>query len=217
LKLTDDLYAFVWEGYENNCNSFFLGGQVGALIDPGHLRFADGLVERMAADGITPDDLRLVIVTHSHPDHMEALPRFAEPGVQVAMHPAALAYLEQIGPAMYQWMGSDLPSLEGIVAIEEGPVGALDGLVSVYHTPGHEPGSLCVYWPQKKALATGDLIFAGGVGRTDFPGSDPQQLMAEIDRMSRLAVEYLLPGHGPVLRGEASVRSNYRDLQSMFG
>jgi glyoxylase-like metal-dependent hydrolase (beta-lactamase superfamily II) len=155
MKLTDDLHAFVWEGYENNCNSFFLGGEVGALIDVGHLRFVDGLLDRMRADGITPDDVRLVIVTHSHPDHMEAIPRFTEMGLQVAMHPAALAYLEQIGQAMYQWMGSELPSAEGIAPIKEGPVEALDGRVSVYHTPGHEPGSICVHWPGKRALATG--------------------------------------------------------------
>ena len=217
MRLTDDLYAFVWEGYENNCNSFFFGGKVGALIDPGHLRFADSLLERMSADGITLDDIRLVIVTHSHPDHMEALPRLAERGLQVAMHPAALAYLEQIGAAMYQWMGSDLPSVEGVASIEEGPVGALDGLVSVYHTPGHEPGSLCVYWPEKKALATGDLVFAGSVGRTDFPGGDHARLMAEVDRVGKLEVDYLLPGHGPVVCGEAAVARNYADIRAVFG
>jgi len=200
LRLTEDLYALVWEGYENNCNSFFLGGSVGALIDPGHLRFADSLLERMAADGIALDDIRLVIVTHSHPDHMEAVPRFAEAGVPVAMHPRALEYLDQIGAAMYQWMGSELPGAEGIAPIDEGPVAALDGLVSVYHTPGHEPGSLCVHWPEKRALATGDLVFAGSIGRTDFPGSDHARLMAEVGRISRLEADFLLPGHGPVVQ-----------------
>jgi hydroxyacylglutathione hydrolase len=217
VKLTDDLYAFVWEGYENNCNSFFLGGKVGALIDPGHLRFADSLLERMSADGTTLGDIRLVIVTHSHPDHMEALPRFAEAGLPVAMHPAALEYLDEIGAAMYQWMGSELPGVQGVIPIEGGPVAALDGLVSVYHTPGHEPGSLCVYWPDKKALVTGDLVFAGSVGRTDFPGGDHARLMAEVDRVSELEVDYLLPGHGPVVCGEAAIARNYADIRAVFG
>ncbi|MBM3474956.1 MAG: MBL fold metallo-hydrolase [Armatimonadetes bacterium] len=217
MRLTDDLYAFVWEGYENNCNSFFLGGSVGALIDPGHLRFADSLLDRMSVDGISLGDIRLVIVTHSHPDHMEAVPRFTEQGVPVAMHPAALEYLDQIGAAMYQWMGSDLPGIDGVIPIEEGPVGALDGLVSVYHTPGHEPGSLCVHWPERKALATGDLVFSGSVGRTDFPGGDHARLMAEVDRMSRLEVEHLLPGHGPVLQSEAAIARNYADMRAVFG
>jgi len=217
VKVTADLHAFPWEGYENNCNSYFLGGEVGALIDPGHLRFADGLLDQMTAEGIAPEDIRLVIVTHSHPDHMEAAPRFAEPGAPIAMHPAALAYLDQVGAAMYQWMGSELPGVEGILPIEEGPVAALDGRVSVYHTPGHEPGSLCVYWPERKALATGDLIFAGSIGRTDFPGGDHARLMAEVERMAELDVEWLLPGHGPVLSGRGAIERNYRDIRAMFG
>jgi glyoxylase-like metal-dependent hydrolase (beta-lactamase superfamily II) len=217
VRLTDDLHAYEWEGYENNCNSFFLGGKVGALIDPGHLRFVDSLIERMAADGIALDDIRLAIVTHSHPDHMEAAPRFADTGVPVAMHPAALEYLDQIGAAMYQWMGSELPGVEGITAIEEGPVAALDGLVSVYCTPGHEPGSLCVYWPEKKALATGDLVFAGSIGRTDFPGGDHARLMEEVARMGELEVEHLLPGHGPVVLGKAAITRNYEEIRAAFG
>ena len=217
MRLAADLYAFPWEGYENNCNSFFLGGKVGALIDVGHLSYSDGLLDRMLVEGITPDDIRLVIITHSHPDHMEALPRFTERGLQVAMHPEALAYLEQVGGAMYQWMGSELPSVEGILPIEEGPVEALDGLVSVYHTPGHEPGSLCVYWPERKALATGDLVFAGSIGRTDFPGGDHGRLMEEVGRVAELEVEYLLPGHGPVLSDAASIARNYEDIRAVFG
>jgi glyoxylase-like metal-dependent hydrolase (beta-lactamase superfamily II) len=118
---------------------------------------------------------------------------------------------------MYQWMGSELPGVEGITPLMEGPVGALDGLVSVYHTPGHEPGSLCVYWPDQKALATGDLIFAGSVGRTDFPGGDHARLMAEIDRMAALEVEWLLPGHGPVLSGAEAVHRNCEEIRAMFG
>jgi glyoxylase-like metal-dependent hydrolase (beta-lactamase superfamily II) len=217
MRLTDGLHAFPWEGYENNCNSYFLGGSVGALIDPGHLRHVDRLLDRMSAEGIAPEDIRLVIVSHSHPDHMEGLPRLQELGIPAAMHPAALDYLDQVGAAMYQWMGSELPGVEGITPLMEGPVGALDGLVSVYHTPGHEPGSLCVYWPDQKALATGDLIFAGSVGRTDFPGGDHARLMAEIDRMAALEVEWLLPGHGPVLSGAEAVHRNCEEIRAMFG
>jgi hydroxyacylglutathione hydrolase len=217
VKLAEDLHAFPWEGYGNNCNAFYFGGEARVLIDPGHLRFADDLLERMRADGVTPEALRLVLVTHSHPDHMEAVPRFTELGVPVAMHAEALEYLDEVGAAMYQWMGSELPSTDGIIPLREGPVEALDGLVSVYHTPGHEPGSLCVHWPERQALATGDLVFAPGVGRTDFPGGDHGRLMAEIARMADLKVEYLLPGHGPVLTGEAAIRRNYEDTRALFG
>jgi glyoxylase-like metal-dependent hydrolase (beta-lactamase superfamily II) len=217
VRLAEDLYAYVWDGYENNCNSYYFGGEVRALIDPGHLRFADGLLGRLRTDGVEPEGVRLVIATHSHPDHMEGITRFLELGVPVAAHAEALAYLGAVGPAMYQWMGAELPPAEGLQVLQEGPVAALGGLVWVYHTPGHEPGSLCVYWPGKRALVTGDLVFAGGVGRTDFPGGDHARLMAGIDRMAGLEVDYLLPGHGPVLDDPRLVERNYRDVRAYRG
>jgi hydroxyacylglutathione hydrolase len=217
VKLTDDLYAFPWEGYENNCNSFFLGGGVGALIDVGHLKFADELIGRMMAEGVSPDDIRLVILTHSHPDHIEAIARFTEMGLKVGMHPAAVEYLNEAGEMIYSFLGSDVPEFEVDVELIEGPVEALDDLVEVYHTPGHEPGSICVYWPERKALATGDLVFAQGVGRTDFPGGSHAELMKQIDRIASLEVEYILPGHGPVIAGETAARQNYEVIRRMFG
>jgi hydroxyacylglutathione hydrolase len=217
VKLTDDLFAFPWEGYENNCNSYFLGGDVGALIDVGHLKFADELIGRLAAEGITPANIRLVILTHSHPDHMEAIARFSDMGLKVGMHPAAVDYLNEAGDLIYNFLGSEVPEFEVDVDLIEGPVEALDGLVQAYHTPGHEPGSICVYWPATKALATGDLLFAGGVGRTDFPGGSHSDLMAEIDRMADLEVQYLLPGHGPVLSGADQVAANYGTVRRLFG
>lgn len=216
MRLTDDLYAFTWEGYENNCNTYFFGGELGVLIDPGHLRFADSLLARLAAEGISTDQIRLVIVTHSHPDHMEAIPHFSDLGIQVAMHPAARDYVRELGTAIYSWMGSKLPAVDGVIPLEEGQVELLNGLLTVYHTPGHEPGSICVYWPEKRALATGDLVFSGSIGRTDFPGGNHARLMAEVERMGKLDTEYFLPGHGPVLIGEEAIQTNYAQILALF-
>ncbi|MGQ9730623.1 MAG: MBL fold metallo-hydrolase [Candidatus Zipacnadales bacterium] len=217
MKITDDLYAFEWKGYENNCNSYFFGGSLGVFIDVGHLRFADHLFDRLQAAGIMPEDIRLAIVTHSHPDHMEAVPRFTELGIPIAMHPQALEYLEVAGAAIYQWLDSELPNTNGIVPIDEGPVALTEGALEVFHTPGHEPGSLCVYWAERRALATGDLIFAGGVGRTDFPGGEHGKLMAGIERMGKFEIDYLLPGHGPIITGFNEVQRNFTAVRRMFG
>ena len=164
-----------------------------------------------------PDDIRLVILTHSHPDHMEAIARFSDLGLKVGMHPAAADYLNEMGAMIYNYLGSEVPEFEVDVDLIEGAVEALDGLVEIYHTPGHEPGSICVYWPEKKALATGDLVFAQGVGRTDFPGGSHTELMAQIDRIAGLEAEYVLPGHGPVIAGKAAVQRNYQAIRQMYG
>ena len=217
MRLTDDLYAYPWEGYDNNCNSFFFGGEVRCLIDPGHARFVDNLLASLSADGVTQADIRLVIATHSHPDHLEGITRFAKLGLPVAIHPASLAYLQDVGRIIYDFLASSVPEFEVAVELAEGPLAALDGLVEVYHTPGHEPGSVCLYWPATKALATGDLIFFGGVGRTDFPLGSHEELMRQIDRLSALDVEYLLPGHGPTIDSRAEVERNTKAVRRMFG
>jgi len=138
-------------------------------------------------------------------------------GLKVGMHPAAVEYLNEMGNMIYNYLGSEVPELEVDVDLIEGPVEALDGRVAIYHTPGHEPGSVCVYWPQKRALATGDLVFAQGVGRTDFPGGSHTELMTQIDRIAGLEVEYILPGHGPVVAGKAAAQRNYEAIRAMYG
>ena len=75
-----------------------------------------------------------------------------------------------------------------------------------WHTPGHSPGSICLYCPKEKVLFSGDTVFAEGVGRTDVPGGDPQALSHSLDRLAKLKVDKILPGHGePVLNGGSSV------------
>ena len=70
MKLTDDIYVYEWTNYfDNNCNSFYIGGGINALVDPGLTRYLPNLLERMADDGIKREDIAYVINTHSHPDH----------------------------------------------------------------------------------------------------------------------------------------------------
>ena len=71
MKLKNDIYVYEWtNAYENNCNSYFIGGNVQALIDPGLTGYVPDLLNRMSADGIKKEDIRYVINTHSHPDHV---------------------------------------------------------------------------------------------------------------------------------------------------
>jgi glyoxylase-like metal-dependent hydrolase (beta-lactamase superfamily II) len=86
----------------------------------------------------------------------------------------------------------------------------------VIQTPGHSPGSVCIYWPDKKVLFTGDVAFNQGIGRTDLPGGDGQELKESIKRISLLDVEYLLSGHGDILSGREKVKANFGDIEEMW-
>ncbi len=97
----------------------------------------------------------------------------------------------------------------------------LEGVsLHILHTPGHTPGSINIYCPDSKALISGDLVFYGAVGRTDFPGGSPSMLKRSIEKVSALEVEYLLPGHstqfGSLVRGRDRVRRNFQVVQSLF-
>ncbi|MGC8811414.1 MAG: MBL fold metallo-hydrolase, partial [bacterium] len=71
-------------------------------------------------------------------------------------------------------------------------------------------------WPEKKALFTGDVIFAMGVGRTDFPGGDGNLLRNSIERLADLDVELLLPGHGEIVKGKRNIQRNFAYIRTNF-
>ena|SRR3989338_318262 len=67
----------------------------------------------------------------------------------------------------------------------------------VIHTPGHTPGSLCLYNEKEKILISGDTLFYGTYGRTDLPGSSPSDMIKSLHRLFTLPKEtVVLPGHG---------------------
>ncbi|MEM2327357.1 MAG: MBL fold metallo-hydrolase, partial [Archaeoglobaceae archaeon] len=76
--------------------------------------------------------------------------------------------------------------------------------LEIIHTPGHSPGSICLYEPKRKWLFSGDTVFAyGSFGRYDLPGGDPEKLIKSIELLSKLEVENLYPGHEDVVEGNA--------------
>jgi len=68
-------------------------------------------------------------------------------------------------------------------------------------TPGHTPGSLCLYEPKSKTLFSGDTVFAQGYGRYDLLGGNASALNESIKNLSKLDAEELYPGHGPARKG----------------
>jgi glyoxylase-like metal-dependent hydrolase (beta-lactamase superfamily II) len=85
-----------------------------------------------------------------------------------------------------------------------------DTTIEVIATPGHLPGSFCFYWPDCRALFTGDVIFSQSIGRTDLPGGSGKLLKESIQRLSTLDVDCLLPGHGAPVAAPDAVRENFR-------
>ncbi|MDI6755107.1 MAG: MBL fold metallo-hydrolase [Thermodesulfobacteriota bacterium] len=217
MKLDSDLYAYPWKStQENNCNSYLIGGDKPLLIDPGHQHLVKNLINGMEKDGNRFEDIQLIIATHVHPDHFEATPTFARAGVLTALHQDEEKFMQEVGRQFYRAFGMDMPETKVDFYLKEGEFKLGNKTFQVLHTPGHSPGSISLYWPEKKALFTGDVVFAMGVGRTDFPGGDGSLLRNSIEILARLDAEWLLSGHGEIIQGKKNIQRNFSYIRSNF-
>ncbi len=170
--------------------------------------------------GLTHDGIReapaLVAMTHCHPDHLEAALVLKRAGCRLAMHQTEIAYLEGEGRQLAAALGMGLPEFDFDATLEEGEFTVGDQVVRVIATPGHSPGHVCFHLPAQKALVSGDLVFAQGVGRVDFPGGDAEALKASVRKVAGLDLELLLPGHGPILKGAENIRRNFEEIQEIY-
>lgn len=211
MKLADDIYAYEWKNYfENNCNSFYIGGNVQALVDPGLKAHLPGLLGQMEKDGIKREDIRYIINTHSHPDHYEASEVFSGSDAKVALSAAEMDFMTKgQGAYLYELFGLQAPEVKVNLVLDDGEIKLGEETFRVVLTPGHSPGSVSLYWPARKALFSGDVIFSQNVGRTDFPGGDSRLLKESIRSLSKLGAEYLLAGHLGIVKGGRNVARNF--------
>ena len=155
-----------------------------AVIDPGD--DVTGSLLRLCVDNGW--EVRAVFLTHGHYDHVGGVNplRLKFPHVPVYLHPADTGKNDRLSPTaglgpLTLWRDGDVV-----------PLGSLQ--VEVLHTPGHTPGSVCLRC--RDALFTGDTLFAGSMGRTDFPGGSEEDIMASLKRLGGLEGDYkVFPGH----------------------
>lgn len=162
------------------------------VVDPGAQ--PERILQALKEEGLT---LSLIVSTHGHSDHTGGVARLKEEtGAPYALHPQDIPYLKD--SRAREWMpdfqeppGPDL-QLKGGDTLRVGSVSLL-----VLETPGHTPGSVCLYTPG--LVFTGDTLFQGSVGRTDFPGGSHARLLLSITGHLLVLPDdtVVLPGHGP--------------------
>ncbi len=200
----------------NNCNTYLIDGPTRMLIDPGHTNLFEHVRKGLGALELGIEDIGLIICTHAHPDHFEGVQLFKETSSLMTLHQSEWqmirAMMRQAGILDRMNKNSKQPDF----FLQEGDFSVKGLDFKIFHTPGHTPGSICIYWPKHKVLFTGDLIFKDGLGRTDLSGGDGKLLKKSIQRMSDLDIEWILPGHGDIISGADEVKKNFERLEKVW-
>jgi hydroxyacylglutathione hydrolase len=162
----------------------------GLFIDPSGDH--NMLLQEAAAHNLT---IKYVVNTHSHIDHvMGNREMVRRTGAKIIIHEADAAGILDTPPDILEMFGAEVPPTADILVSDGQLIQVGNVALKVIHTPGHTPGGMCLYI--EGMVFTGDTLFVGAVGRTDFPGGSYQELERSIQ--TKL---YTLPGETVVFPG----------------
>lgn len=172
--------------YEVNCSVVADGGKAW-IVDPGG--DPERIVALLGELGCEPAG---VLLTHAHFDHIGAIPALEGkwPGLPVYVHAGDV-------PVLTHPFNQFPPDYPAIRRPRELRTDGWPSFLEVIETPGHTPGGVCYHLRGEGVLFSGDTLFAGSVGRTDFPGGSFPELKKSLARLMQLPDDTrVIPGHG---------------------
>ena len=214
MQLTKNLYYYPENGMMD-CNTYLIKDKLTIIIDTGLTQFLPSLIQQLHSDGIDPKGIDIIANTHLHGDHSWSNEEFKKiSGAKILCHPIQKKFWDATVVQTSQFFGMPAPEFTEDDFLDADRLQAEGVDVELIHAPGHTAESICFYYKLDKALICGDVIFNQNTGRVDLPGGSGDQLRASIDRLSKLDIEYLLPGHMSIVVGKENVKQNFEFIKS---
>jgi len=193
-------------GISYDSNIYVVIGEKPTIIDCGtglHQKYVEDKIKEI----INPLEIKQIILTHEHYDHCGGVKKIYEltgSNAKIMAHSYATDKIEKGESDFARMLGGKMPHMPVDVKLKEKDTLKIgDETFDVLHTPGHTPGCICLYSEKSKTLFSGDTIFAfGSFGRFDFPGGSAKQLRQSIERLAKLDVVNLYPGHESIAEGD---------------
>jgi len=193
-------------GRNYDSNIYVITGENPTIIDCGTGLHNEEVV-RDINKIVDPTSIKQIILTHEHFDHcggVKKLRDLTSGNAKILSYDNAADKIERGESIFARLIGGVMPKMPVDVRLIDGnTINIGDETFEVIYTPGHTPGSMCLYSKISKSLISGDTIFAyGSFGRYDFPGGDVILLKQSIEKLAELDVDNLYPGHESYVEGE---------------
>ncbi len=192
-------------GYD--CNSYLIKDRIWVLVDVGTDQNAKRIADKISGmDEI--DRVKKIVLTHTHFDHAGGAASLGEmTGAEILVHPLEGRRISSgdFSVTLSDMFGRKMRGFEWTPIDEGDTIETGTRSFITMHVPGHSEGSIGLFEEKSGSLIIGDTVFAnGGIGRYDLPSSDGSKLRASIERLAKLKVENIYPGHGSEVIGEGS-------------
>lgn len=199
-------------GIDYDSNIYLVKGKNPTIVDCGtglHHNYVEDEIKKI----VDPKTVKQIVLTHEHYDHCGGVRKLFEltsRKAKIIAHVDASDKIEKGESDFASMLGGVMPKMSVNIKIEEGDELKIgDEEFKVIHTPGHTPGSICLYSKDSKTLFSGDTVFPNGYfGRYDFPGGDADQLKNSIEKLAKLNIENIYPGHETIVEGDGKKHMN---------
>jgi hydroxyacylglutathione hydrolase len=187
-----EIHTFTVGFLETNCYLIMDPSKNALCIDPGD---DSGQIIRYCRENQI--EIRKILLTHGHYDHIGgANALIGHFGISAWIHPADYEMATDPDQNFSSVLLLPFRIEKSLEVFKEDSVLFGPDVIRIFHTPGHTPGSVCFYWDGH--LISGDTLFRNSIGRSDFPGSDPDALIHSIQQKLMILDDEVrvFPGHG---------------------